>query len=869
MTELFTNLIDYYYYYFICFRPNWIYATRSNATEVAAACAIMSAAAAALHANVCASEALSVAARISRRRSAASPREGSTEDPACALQLVEVANPIPTLPYVPNEGKGGEFGAILQLVHSSHYLQQLCNRSALSSRLEAAVPMPPLDDEERASKAAADPEAEAAERETAIIAARTRAMESRAVTRKRGREGGGGGGGGSLPGSVGGSPVPFEMPTPKRGRTNASIGAPASGTTTTTTSSSSSQSSTHVTLMGKQAITPMEMEIELRGGANFLDHSDPAHPDAVMNTINRIPEANEEVEEESDESDEEEEEAPVSPKVTSARRRAASHFTRGTPTMQSSQEDDTQALPSMRGAEQSDTFVSPDSTRAAVAAASVVCRAVDAVCTGEARNAFCIVRPPGHHCGRSGRTGLDGVSPECGSQGFCLINNVCVAISHARVSWGIKRVAILDIDAHYGNGTAELLRDDSEAMYTSVQLAGLFPFTVEARDQLPERPRATSTWEQRNLVCCDVLPSSIASVDAAAAANATGVGASGRTAGPAGFRAALRDVILPAIAHFNPEVILISAGFDAHRDDPLGGAMGLRESDFVWATRAVVAIAESPGCACQGRVVSVLEGGYSTLPEKDALARCVRAHVHAMRTHPTLAALRHAASPSPAMSSAAAATASGGSRSGSSSPASLGAVALLRRGGDAKGNIASRGAKGMYGTKAGAATATVAMDEEERSKDEEEESAESFAATVARTSRKIDAARCATLETMRARLRALVVELSNAGTLWKQNEEGLVASPRRLPARGVPVPVRLVRQALQEAAPVLRQRDFATLFDVSQPLLSLWLNGRRFSNAAQNLQRKVQHWVFSGPGALPSIPPPPSTVPPSSGRRGR
>ena len=175
----------------------------------------------------------------------------------------------------------------------------------------------------------------------------------------------------------------------------------------------------------------------------------------------------------------------------------------------------------------------------------------------------------------------------------------------------------------------------------------------------------------------------------------------------------------------------------------------------------------------------------------------------------------------------------------------------------------------MYGTKAGAATATVAMDEEERSKDEEEESAESFAATVARTSRKIDAARCATLETMRARLRALVVELSNAGTLWKQNEEGLVASPRRLPARGVPVPVRLVRQALQEAAPVLRQRDFATLFDVSQPLLSLWLNGRRFSNAAQNLQRKVQHWVFSGPGALPSIPPPPATVPPSSGRRGR
>ena len=274
-------------------------------------------------------------------------------------------------------------------------------------------------------------------------------------------------------------------------------------------------------------------------------------------------------ENDSDEGAEPEEAAPRSSRRSATR---ASHFTRGTPKAAVTDKGDVRSLRSVKGAEQSDTFVSPDSTRAAVAAASVVCRAIDAVCTGAARNAFCVVRPPGHHCGRSGRTGVDGVSVECGSQGFCLINNVCVAVAHARVSWGLRRVAVLDIDAHFGNGTAELLRDDPDAMYTSVQLAGLFPFTVETRDVSPERPRATSQWEHRNLVCCDVLPHAIDSVDRSAKASAHGNDArSGLMAGPAGFRSALRDVVLPAIAHFDPEVILISAGFDAHCDDPLGG----------------------------------------------------------------------------------------------------------------------------------------------------------------------------------------------------------------------------------------------------------------------------------------------------------
>lgn len=225
-----------------------------------------------------------------------------------------------------------------------------------------------------------------------------------------------------------------------------------------------------------------------------------------------------------------------------------------------------------------DTPLSPGSFAAALHAAGAVVRAVDMVMLGQADNAFCAIRPPGHHAG-SAR-----------AMGFCLFNNVAIGAAWARARWGLSRIAVIDFDVHHGNGTQEIFAPDADLFYASTHQSPLYPGTGAP----------TETGIAGNVVNAP-LPS----------------GADG-----AAFRSVMALRVLPALAAFGPELILISAGFDAHASDPLAG-LALLEEDFAWATRAIMKIADA---TCKGRVVSALEGGYD-LP---ALGASVRAHVRAL-----------------------------------------------------------------------------------------------------------------------------------------------------------------------------------------------------------------------------------------------
>ena len=221
-----------------------------------------------------------------------------------------------------------------------------------------------------------------------------------------------------------------------------------------------------------------------------------------------------------------------------------------------------------------DTIVSPGSGEAALRAAGAVLAAVDAVMAGEAANAFCAVRPPGHHA-----------EPDR-AMGFCLFNNVAIGAAYARRKHGRARVAVVDFDVHHGNGTQAAFWNDSSLFYASTHQAPFYPGT--------------------------------------GAADETGVGNIVNVPLPAGsgsaaFREAYERTILPALALFRPEFLLISAGFDAHRRDPLA-QLTLDEADYTWVTEHLMKIAANHA---NGRVVSTLEGGY----DLTALAASAAAHV--------------------------------------------------------------------------------------------------------------------------------------------------------------------------------------------------------------------------------------------------
>jgi acetoin utilization deacetylase AcuC-like enzyme len=224
-----------------------------------------------------------------------------------------------------------------------------------------------------------------------------------------------------------------------------------------------------------------------------------------------------------------------------------------------------------------DTVMSPASGRAALRAAGAVAAAVDAVVAGEADNAFCAVRPPGHHA-EPGR-----------AMGFCLFNNIAVGALRAREVHGLARVAAIDFDVHHGNGTQARFADDPTLFYASTHQSPLYPGTG-----------AASETGVGNIVNAPLPP----------------------LAGSQQFRTAMSRKILPALDAFRPEMVLISAGFDAHRHDPLAQLL-LEEADYTWATEQLLDIARRHAA---GRVVATLEGGYD-LP---SLAASAAAHVRAL-----------------------------------------------------------------------------------------------------------------------------------------------------------------------------------------------------------------------------------------------
>lgn len=223
-----------------------------------------------------------------------------------------------------------------------------------------------------------------------------------------------------------------------------------------------------------------------------------------------------------------------------------------------------------------DTATAPGSRAAALRAAGAACAAVEAVLNGTVTNAFCAVRPPGHHA-EPGQ-----------SMGFCLLNNIAIGARHAQ-HLGARKVAVLDFDVHHGNGTQAVAWDDAGFFFASTHQWPLYPGTGESAE----------TGAHGNIVNIPLH--------------------AGCGSGP--FRQAWESILL-RLADFKPDLVLVSAGFDAHLADPLGG-LGLATEDFRWVTEAILAVS-------QGRLVSCLEGGYNLA----ALADSVAAHVTALQSWP-------------------------------------------------------------------------------------------------------------------------------------------------------------------------------------------------------------------------------------------
>jgi acetoin utilization deacetylase AcuC-like enzyme len=225
-----------------------------------------------------------------------------------------------------------------------------------------------------------------------------------------------------------------------------------------------------------------------------------------------------------------------------------------------------------------DTWLSPGSWEAMLRGAGAATHAVDQVMSGRVRNAFAAIRPPGHH------------AEQQTAMGFCFFNNAAIAARHAQAVHGIERVAIIDWDVHHGNGTQDIFWSDPSVLYVSTHEMPLYPGTGAA-----DETGAFGTILNVPMQAGD---------------------------GSEAFRAAFDDVVLPRLHEFRPDFLIISAGFDAHRDDPLGN-LQLDEADFTWATRQLMALAD---VHAHGRIVSVLEGGY----DLQGLALSVAAHVEAL-----------------------------------------------------------------------------------------------------------------------------------------------------------------------------------------------------------------------------------------------
>ena len=219
-----------------------------------------------------------------------------------------------------------------------------------------------------------------------------------------------------------------------------------------------------------------------------------------------------------------------------------------------------------------DTLMNPYTLKAALRAAGAAVMAVDKVMAGEVENAFCNIRPPGHHAERAR------------AMGFCFFNNIAVAAAHALAHHGLRRVAIADFDVHHGNGTENIFHDDPRVLMCSIFQHPFYPYcgADSGNEHMINVPLAAGSGSEE-------------------------------------FRAVVTSQWLPALEAFKPELLLISAGFDAHRDDDMS-MLRFQDADYKWVTEILKSIARKHG---SGRIVSVLEGGY----ELHALGRCAMSHV--------------------------------------------------------------------------------------------------------------------------------------------------------------------------------------------------------------------------------------------------
>jgi acetoin utilization deacetylase AcuC-like enzyme len=232
---------------------------------------------------------------------------------------------------------------------------------------------------------------------------------------------------------------------------------------------------------------------------------------------------------------------------------------------------------SHRVALDSDTFMSAGTIDATLRGSGAACFALEQISAGKAKNAYCVIRPPGHHAMQSI------------AMGFCLLNHIAIAARQAQAMQMAEKVAIIDFDVHHGNGTQAIFESSPEVLFVSSHQMPLYPGTGYADE--------TGCGNVHNL---PLSPGD----------------------GSAEFRAAWAGRGLPALEKFGPDLVLISAGFDAHQRDPLG-QLELKDEDYGWITSEICAIADS---ACGGRVVSLLEGGY----DLEALATASTEHVRAM-----------------------------------------------------------------------------------------------------------------------------------------------------------------------------------------------------------------------------------------------
>jgi acetoin utilization deacetylase AcuC-like enzyme len=228
-----------------------------------------------------------------------------------------------------------------------------------------------------------------------------------------------------------------------------------------------------------------------------------------------------------------------------------------------------------------DTVMSPGTYEAVLRGVGAAVAAVDGVMTGRAANAFSAMRPPGHHAERTQ------------AMGFCFFNNAAIAARHAQTAHGAERVAIVDWDVHHGNGSQDIFWSDATVMYCSTHQMPLYPGTGAPSER----------GEHNTIVNAPMRPGSGSDI----------------------FRDAFESALLPRLDDFRPDLIVISAGFDAHTRDPLAN-INLTEADFGWATKKLMELADRHA---SGRVVSLLEGGY----DLEGLARSVEAHLDALMDH--------------------------------------------------------------------------------------------------------------------------------------------------------------------------------------------------------------------------------------------